>query len=46
MERKTPPREGPRRLSAKLGKGTEVKKVAHQLGTAAAESDKDSGFSG
>ncbi|XP_059545367.1 CLOCK-interacting pacemaker isoform X2 [Myotis daubentonii] len=45
MERKTPSRESPRRLSAKLGKGTEVKKVARQLGMAAAESDKDSGFS-
>ncbi|KAM5337122.1 CLOCK-interacting pacemaker isoform 5-T14 [Glossophaga mutica] len=45
MERKNPPREGPRRLSAKPGKGTEVKKVARQLGAAAAESDKDSGFS-
>uniref|UniRef100_A0A8I3MY42 CLOCK interacting pacemaker n=1 Tax=Canis lupus familiaris TaxID=9615 RepID=A0A8I3MY42_CANLF len=46
MERKNPSRESPRRLSAKLGKGTEMKKVARQLGMAAAESDKDSGFSG
>ncbi|XP_039088248.1 CLOCK-interacting pacemaker [Hyaena hyaena] len=45
MERKNPPRESPRRLSTKLGKGTEMKKVARQLGVAAAESDKDSGFS-
>ncbi|XP_036169924.1 CLOCK-interacting pacemaker isoform X2 [Myotis myotis] len=45
MERKAPSRESPRRLSAKLGKGTEMKKVARQLGMAAAESDKDSGFS-
>ncbi|XP_069321257.1 CLOCK-interacting pacemaker [Eulemur rufifrons] len=45
MERKNPSRESPRRLSAKLGKGTEMKKVARQLGMAAAESDKDSGFS-
>ncbi|XP_008270219.1 CLOCK-interacting pacemaker [Oryctolagus cuniculus] len=37
MERKIPPRESPRRLPAKLGKGPEMK--------AAAESDKDSGFS-
>jgi len=45
MERKNPSRESPRRLSAKLGKGTEMKKAARQLGMAAAESDKDSGFS-
>ncbi|KAM8780993.1 CLOCK-interacting pacemaker isoform 1-T3 [Rhynchonycteris naso] len=45
MERKNPSREGPRRLSAKLGKGPEMKKGARQLGVAAAESDKDSGFS-
>ncbi|KAM8948899.1 CLOCK-interacting pacemaker isoform 1-T3 [Lycaon pictus] len=45
MERKNPSRESPRRLSAKLGKGTEMKKVARQLGMAATESDKDSGFS-
>nr|KAF6485620.1 hypothetical protein HJG63_010761 [Rousettus aegyptiacus] len=45
MERKNPSRESPRRLSAKLGKGTEMKKVTRQLGMAAAESDKDSGFS-
>ncbi|XP_001916616.2 CLOCK-interacting pacemaker [Equus przewalskii] len=45
MERKNPSREGPRRLSAKLGKGAEMKKVARQHGVAAAESDKDSGFS-
>ncbi|XP_037688149.1 CLOCK-interacting pacemaker [Choloepus didactylus] len=45
MEKKNPSRESPRRLSAKLGKGTEMKKVARQLGMAAAESDKDSGFS-
>lgn len=46
MERKNLSQESPRRLSAKLGKGTEMKKVARQLGMAAAESDKDSGFSG
>ncbi|XP_054423202.1 CLOCK-interacting pacemaker [Pteronotus mesoamericanus] len=45
MERRNPPRESPRRLSAKLGKGAEMKKVARQLGMASAESDKDSGFS-
>ncbi|XP_076979278.1 CLOCK-interacting pacemaker [Tamandua tetradactyla] len=45
MERKNPSRENPRRLSAKLGKGTEMEKVARQLGMAATESDKDSGFS-
>ncbi|XP_004682112.1 PREDICTED: CLOCK-interacting pacemaker [Condylura cristata] len=45
MERKNPPRESPRRLSAKPGKGTDSKKGARQLGLAAAESDKDSGFS-
>ncbi|XP_053457773.1 CLOCK-interacting pacemaker [Nycticebus coucang] len=45
MERKNPSRENPRRLSAKLGKGPEMKKVVRQLGMAAAESDKDSGFS-
>ncbi|XP_055989606.1 CLOCK-interacting pacemaker [Sorex fumeus] len=45
MERRPPPRESPRRLSAKLSKGTEMKKGARQLGGAAAESDKDSGFS-
>uniref|UniRef100_A0A8D1VSG6 CLOCK interacting pacemaker n=1 Tax=Sus scrofa TaxID=9823 RepID=A0A8D1VSG6_PIG len=46
MERKSSSREGPRRLSTKLSKGTEMKKVSRQLGMAAAESDKDSGFSG
>ncbi|XP_037001137.2 CLOCK-interacting pacemaker isoform X1 [Artibeus jamaicensis] len=45
MERKNPPRESPRRPSAKPGKGAEAKKGARRLGTAAAESDKDSGFS-
>ncbi|TKC43988.1 CLOCK-interacting pacemaker [Monodon monoceros] len=45
MQRKNPSREGSRRLSAKLSKGPEMKKVSHQLGMAAAESDKDSGFS-
>lgn len=45
MERKNPSRESPRRLSAKLGKGTEMKKAARQHGMAVAESDKDSGFS-
>ncbi|XP_024593653.1 CLOCK-interacting pacemaker isoform X1 [Neophocaena asiaeorientalis asiaeorientalis] len=45
MERKNPSREGSRRLSAKLSKGPEMKKVSRQLGMAAAESDKDSGFS-
>ncbi|KAL0601944.1 CLOCK-interacting pacemaker [Plecturocebus cupreus] len=45
MERKNPSRESPRRLSAKVGKSTEMKKVARQLGMVAAESDKDSGFS-
>uniref|UniRef100_A0A250XUV2 CLOCK-interacting pacemaker-like protein n=1 Tax=Castor canadensis TaxID=51338 RepID=A0A250XUV2_CASCN len=45
MERKILSRESPRRLSAKLGRGTEMKKVARQLGMVAAESDKDSGFS-
>ncbi|KAB0389926.1 hypothetical protein E2I00_018450, partial [Balaenoptera physalus] len=43
--RKNPSREGSRRLSAKLSKGPEMKKVSRQLGMAAAESDKDSGFS-
>jgi hypothetical protein len=46
MERKILSRESPRRLSAKLGRGTEMKKVDRQLGMVAAESDKDSGFSG
>ncbi|XP_048217755.1 CLOCK-interacting pacemaker [Perognathus longimembris pacificus] len=45
MERKIPSRESPRRLSAKLARGTEMKKVARQVGTVSAESDKDSGFS-
>lgn len=45
MERKNPSREGSRRLSAKPSKGSEMKKAARQLGLAAAESDKDSGFS-
>nr|XP_004649444.2 CLOCK-interacting pacemaker [Jaculus jaculus]XP_045010886.1 CLOCK-interacting pacemaker [Jaculus jaculus]XP_045010887.1 CLOCK-interacting pacemaker [Jaculus jaculus] len=45
MERKIPPRESPRRPSVKLGRGTETKKAARQLGVVAAESDKDSGFS-
>ncbi|XP_008052212.1 CLOCK-interacting pacemaker [Carlito syrichta] len=45
MERKIPSRESPRRLSAKPGKGAEMRKGVRQLGTAAAESDKDSGFS-
>lgn len=45
MEKKNSSRENPRRLLAKLGKGTEMKKVARQRGMAAAESDKDSGFS-
>ncbi|XP_066130579.1 CLOCK-interacting pacemaker [Saccopteryx bilineata] len=45
MERKAPPREGPRRLSARLGKGPDMKKGARPLGGPAAESDKDSGFS-
>lgn len=45
MEKKNSSRESPRRLLAKLGKGTEMKKVARQLGMAATESDKDSGFS-
>ncbi|EHB04795.1 hypothetical protein GW7_03506 [Heterocephalus glaber] len=45
MERKIPSRESPRRLSAKQGRGTEMKKTARQLGVVAAESDKDSGFS-
>ncbi|XP_012892315.1 PREDICTED: CLOCK-interacting pacemaker-like, partial [Dipodomys ordii] len=45
MERKIPSRESPRRLSAKLARGTEMKKVSRQVGTVAAESDKDSGFS-
>ncbi|KAM5274832.1 CLOCK-interacting pacemaker [Ctenodactylus gundi] len=45
MERKIPSRESPRRLPAKLGRGTEMKKVARQLGVVAVESDKDSGFS-
>ncbi|KAM6201352.1 CLOCK-interacting pacemaker [Rhynchocyon petersi] len=45
MERKNPARESPRRLSAKLGKGTEMKKAGRQLSVAAGDSDKDSGFS-
>ncbi|KAM7239260.1 hypothetical protein CapIbe_008755 [Capra ibex] len=45
MERKNPSREGSRRLSAKPSKGSEMKKASRQLGLAAAESDKDSGFS-
>ncbi|KAB0344606.1 hypothetical protein FD754_021532 [Muntiacus muntjak] len=45
MERKNPSREGCRRLSAKPSKGSEMKKASRQLGLAAAESDKDSGFS-
>uniref|UniRef100_A0A087WPE5 CLOCK interacting protein, circadian n=2 Tax=Mus musculus TaxID=10090 RepID=A0A087WPE5_MOUSE len=46
MERKIPSRESPRRLSAKPGRGTEMKKLARPLGVVAADSDKDSGFSG
>jgi len=46
MERKVPSRESPRRLSAKPGRGTEMKKLARPLGVVAADSDKDSGFSG
>lgn len=45
MERKIPSRESPRRLSAKPGRGTEMKKLARPLGVVAADSDKDSGFS-
>ncbi|XP_075387011.1 CLOCK-interacting pacemaker [Tenrec ecaudatus] len=45
MERKPPGRESPRKLSAKLSKGTEPRKGAQHLSLAAAESDKDSGFS-
>ncbi|XP_006864837.1 PREDICTED: uncharacterized protein KIAA1737 homolog [Chrysochloris asiatica] len=45
MERKNPTRESPRRLSGKLGKGTEMGKMVRQLSMATAESDKDSGFS-
>lgn len=45
MERKNLSREGSRRLSAKPSKGSEMKKASRQLGLAAAESDKDSGFS-
>ncbi|EDL81617.1 similar to mKIAA1737 protein (predicted), isoform CRA_b [Rattus norvegicus] len=45
MERKVPSRESPRRLSAKPGRGTEMKKLARPLGVVAADSDKDSGFS-
>lgn len=46
MERKIPSRESPRRLSAKPGRGTEMKKLSRPLGVVAADSDKDSGFSG
>ncbi|XP_051005606.1 CLOCK-interacting pacemaker [Acomys russatus] len=45
MERKGPARESPRRLSAKPGRATEMKKAARPLGVVAADSDKDSGFS-
>ncbi|XP_020841861.1 CLOCK-interacting pacemaker [Phascolarctos cinereus] len=45
MERKDPPRSSPRRLLAKLGKVMERKQMAHRFSMAAAESDKDSGFS-
>ncbi|OWK09836.1 CIPC [Cervus elaphus hippelaphus] len=45
MEMKNPSREGSRRLSAKPSKGSEMKKASRHLGLAAAESDKDSGFS-
>ncbi|XP_072480490.1 CLOCK-interacting pacemaker [Notamacropus eugenii] len=45
MERKDPPRSSPRRLLAKLGKVMERKQMAHHFSMAAAESDKDSGFS-
>lgn len=42
MERRTPSREGSRRLSAKPSKGSEMKKVSVSSPLAAAESDKDS----
>ncbi|XP_036592263.1 CLOCK-interacting pacemaker [Trichosurus vulpecula] len=45
MERKDPARSSPRRLLAKLGKVMERKQMAHHFSMAAAESDKDSGFS-
>ncbi|KAM9068015.1 CLOCK-interacting pacemaker [Sarcophilus harrisii] len=45
MERKDPPRSSPRRLLAKLSKVMEKKQMAHHFNMAAAESDKDSGFS-
>ncbi|KAI5232321.1 CLOCK-interacting pacemaker [Manis pentadactyla] len=45
MERKSSSRESPRRPSTRLVKGADTKEVSRQLGMAAAESDKDSGFS-
>ncbi|XP_016046786.1 CLOCK-interacting pacemaker isoform X2 [Erinaceus europaeus] len=44
VERKSPARESPRRLCAKPGRATEMRKGARLPGLAA-ESDKDSGFS-
>lgn len=46
MERKYPPRESPRRLLTKLGNVMDMKRLTHQFSIAAAESDKESGFSG
>uniref|UniRef100_A0A8C8R683 Uncharacterized protein n=1 Tax=Pelusios castaneus TaxID=367368 RepID=A0A8C8R683_9SAUR len=42
---KCPSREIPRRLLAKLGK-MDMKRLAHHFSMAAAEFDKESGFSG
>ncbi|CAM4590101.1 unnamed protein product [Caretta caretta] len=45
MERKYTPRESPRRLLTKLGNVMDMKRLTHQFSIAAAESDKESGFS-
>ncbi|XP_065259357.1 LOW QUALITY PROTEIN: CLOCK-interacting pacemaker [Emys orbicularis] len=45
MERKYPSKESPRRLLTKLGNVMDMKRLTHQFSLAAAESDKESGFS-
>uniref|UniRef100_A0A674JPI3 CLOCK interacting pacemaker n=1 Tax=Terrapene triunguis TaxID=2587831 RepID=A0A674JPI3_9SAUR len=45
MERKYPSKESPRRLLTKLGNVMDMKRLTHQFSMAAAESDKESGFS-
>uniref|UniRef100_A0A8C3XJ21 Uncharacterized protein n=1 Tax=Chelydra serpentina TaxID=8475 RepID=A0A8C3XJ21_CHESE len=46
MEIKYPSRERSRSLLTKLGNVMDMKRLAHQFSMAAAESDKEYGFSG